>query len=226
MSDIFLDLSDDQALAVEKAVSTAEAIWRGEFSVVADLAAGGLLRSRDGGVPGDPDTIGQYLNEAVARFRDSAGVPIFAGKPVGYDADSRSLPDDRLPLLCEALDLFTRVGLVQFVILNEVGREEVFAAPSSACNDKELHRAQLVIEAAGMVVGHSPRGSHSIGSPHLDIVFKRAYECLKVARRLQAELSGSAEMLRSVHGDGLVVRYTQDPAPAISVAHPTQKAGL
>ena len=226
MSDITFGLTDDQAGAVQKAIVVAERIWSGDFTVVADLAGEKLLRGRGGALPADIEHVREMLALAVDCFNKAAGVPIFAGKLVEYDPEARSISEESLPAFCDALDLFTRVGLVQLVILDEVGRDEVFLAPGSQRAEVHLSRARDAIDLAGMALGHSPRSSHSIGSPHLDISFKRAYEVMKQARRFQAEWSGSPDMRSSVHGDGLIVRYTQDPAPTVSSVHPVQKASF
>lgn len=125
-----------------------------------------------------------------------------------------------------ALDLFVRVGIGQLEAVADLVRYEVLpvasfnnskqkereAASAKICNAVE----ETLMQAKGLL-GYPRTGSHGIGHSHNHINIRRAYETNKALSKAIAEHRDPNPAFRGTNYDGLIVRYTTDPAPTASV---------
>jgi hypothetical protein len=126
--------------------------------------------------------------------------------------------------LAKALDLFTRLSIGQVAAIAEmVAMQEI---PSYAENH---HHERSTSEATSAIVrekiadiasalGYRGTGhSLGIGNTHVTIEGHRAYEISKVLDKSLAEHQRPNPASRGSRYDGLLVRYTADPAPEVRV---------
>lgn len=72
---------------------------------------------------------------------------------------------------------------------------------------------KVLLDSVKVLLGYTVNGSNGIGNPHVHISAHRAYEVKKVIAKAIAEDRDPNPTLRGVDYDGLLVRYTTDPAP-------------
>lgn len=120
-----------------------------------------------------------------------------------------------------ALDLFTRLSLGQFRALEDMIRQEAIKkADGSPADMDTCEQIDGVLKQVAALMGFSYNSSRGIGNPHNSIESARAYEIKKVVEKTLAEHSDPNPSFRGVNYDGLIVRYTQDPAPKAAITRP------
>lgn len=126
--------------------------------------------------------------------------------------------------MCQALELYSRIGIGQFedvAYLVRAGFVPMFN--SGATGKPERANAERCEWVASMCDGiktalqYPVTGSHGIGHKHVSTSVHRAYEMRKVIEQALAMHRDPNPSFRGVNYDGLVVRYTSDPAPVAKV---------
>lgn len=121
-----------------------------------------------------------------------------------------------------ALDLYTRICLGQLEAIAHLVRDDTLplhgadqrmGAPPGTCD--EVDRA---LRATKAHLGFHPSGSFGISHAHVHLTGKRTYEIDKTLSRVLAVHRNPTPTFHSVDYDGLVVRYTTDPAPVVEMA--------
>lgn len=133
-----------------------------------------------------------------------------------------SLPHARA--IVAATDLLTRLGLGQIQIIPELVR--VGTIPVASDSSKSRQQADLnVIEQIDALadsmkasLGFTKGASFGVGHPHVCRQAHLAWEVKKVVDKCVSEMVEPNPQFRGVNYDGLVVRYTQEPAPVASPA--------
>lgn len=143
-----------------------------------------------------------------------------------------TLTPEQAQAVCEALDTYTRLaigqlevvsGLVRFGVIPQ-GHAGTREREQGQDNPRELASAQTcdqveeLLGSAKAALGYYRNGSNGIGHPHVHITGLRAYEALKALSQAVAIQRDPEPKFRGVNYDGLLVRYTQDPAP-VAAAH-------
>lgn len=125
--------------------------------------------------------------------------------------------------LVSALDLFVRMGLGQLEEVASLVRFGVIAprlaegAPRGQASAEACERIEALAHAMKAELGHPRNSSFGIGHPHVPLEGARAYEVMKVVERALAVHRDPEPKFRGVNYDGLLVRYTADPAPEAEV---------
>lgn len=143
-----------------------------------------------------------------------------------------TLTPEQAQAVCEALDTYTRLtigqlevvsGLVRFGVIPQ-GHAGTREREQGQDNPRELASAQTcdqveeLLGSAKAALGYYRNGNNGIGHPHVHITGLRAYEALKALSQAVAIQRDPKPKFRGVNYDGLLVRYTQDPAP-VAAAH-------
>jgi hypothetical protein len=125
---------------------------------------------------------------------------------------------DQARALRDALDFYSRIcigqieeveRLARFGIIPIGGCQEERQTASSEASDS----IKGLINDVKAILGYSPSGSNSIGNPYVHSSAHRAWELKKVIAKTLAEDNEPNPQFRGVDYDGLIVRYTSDPAP-------------
>lgn len=135
---------------------------------------------------------------------------------------------DQARAMESALDLMTRVGIGQFAAIAELVRMDVVpvfrmngsrtahherqAATPEACDAIES-----LLDQAKEVLGYPRNASHGVGHPDNHVSVHRSYEVMKVLQKVLHEASAGWE--GSTRGEGLLVRYTDDPEPEAELSY-------
>lgn len=125
--------------------------------------------------------------------------------------------------VAQALDVLCRLGIGQFRQIPELVRNgmiPVFApggGPRAQADADACNAIDDLAAAIGRELGYPRNGSHGIGHAHVSLTAHRAYEVMKVLQKTLAEHANPAPEFKGVNYDGLVLRYTQDPAPTAHV---------
>lgn len=88
-------------------------------------------------------------------------------------------------------------------------------AEANVCDSVRERVAGILADLGYSGIGHSL----GVGNEHVPIAGHRAYEIAKVLQKVLAEHRNPNSTFRGVNYDGLVLRYTQDPAPVARVAN-------
>ena len=121
--------------------------------------------------------------------------------------------------LIDAADLYARLGIGQFEEFTSLMRFEVIKmadyngktstpVPRNVLDEVEQH-----VSAIKALIGHPRNGSYGIGHPSLHATVGRNYEIKKVLEQAVAYERDPNPDFKGVNYDGLIVRYTSDPAP-------------
>lgn len=145
-----------------------------------------------------------------------------------------TLTPEQARAVCEALDTYTRLAIGQIDVVAGLVRFGVIPQGQAGAhghgrghegdNTRELADAQTcdqveeLLNSVKTTLGYSRNGSNGIGHPHVHISGLRAYEAFKVLSRAVAMQQDPEPKFRGVNYDGLLVRYTQDPAPTAASA--------
>jgi len=125
-----------------------------------------------------------------------------------------------------ALDVYTRVCIGQFTIVTEcVLAQDILCFAPYGQTPKPLSSSsawgpfQTEMINLKRALGFSANGSYGIGHPHVHISALRAWEILKVLSKALAEhrTPSPKAVFRGVDYDGLIVRYTDDTPPAVTI---------
>lgn len=125
-------------------------------------------------------------------------------------------------LVC-ALDAYSRLCIGQLDAVTELVNDGTIPLRANIAADRCLANRHAVdavrehIDVAKEYLGYSRNGSNGIGHPHVHITGHRAWEMRKVVERVMALHRDPNPSFRGVNYDGLLVRYTQDPAPVARV---------
>lgn len=123
-------------------------------------------------------------------------------------------------VLVAALDLYTRLGIGQLEMVEELFRMEAIPASRPVSFDERMAMAEALrdqMNAAKQTIGFPRGGSLGIGGTLVPIGAQRAYEMQKVLAKALAEYREPKPSFRGVNYDGLILRYTQDPVPTATV---------
>lgn len=121
--------------------------------------------------------------------------------------------------LSRMLDLAVRIHLCQFreiPMLENMG--EIKHRDGRELNHAEWDELEHCAKRMAEIFGFSAGASFGIGSTHVSDDAHRAYEVKKVLdKALAVWREPSPQGIRGVNYDGLIVRYTSDPAPVVEV---------
>jgi len=247
MHKLVLKMTRDQAGALLKALSVFVRLCRRDFKVLRELVEAGFIPVFDGSDtwrsrPATPDVlaemdwiiaaiggvIGQPLdeNEAIEGAGGSAESlarrveTVLAGTQSDVIVVVGSLEEGQAA--AEALDAFTRLGIGQIVIVDEMvrfGTVRVLTADGGPghADLKAVHRCEAMFARMRAALNFSAGQSLGVGNRSVRIEAHRAWEVCKVVRQVLAMHRDPAPAFRGVHYDGLELRYTQDPKPTAEV---------
>lgn len=140
--------------------------------------------------------------------------------------------DARVSLTCtpaqadaivEALDLYARLAIGQFEgVAYMVGKGEIplYAKVNDPRQVADIDTCHIVSGLAMQMkaqLGYPHNTSHGIGHPHTSKTAHRAWEIKKILSKALAEHRNPNPEFRGVDLDGLVIRYTTDPAPVATI---------
>jgi hypothetical protein len=121
--------------------------------------------------------------------------------------------------LTRMLDLATRIHLCQFGEIEHMARMgEIKHRDGRSLSQLELDGIEIEIKELKEEFGFPANASFGIGSPHVSKDAHRGYEVKKVVEKALAEYrEPNPKGIRGVNYDGLICRYTDDPAPVACV---------
>lgn len=163
-----------------------------------------------------------------------AGQPAQSAQSAESARITLTLTPEQAQAVCEALDTYTRLTIGQLEVVSGLVRFGVIPQGHAGThghgrgheggNTRELADAQTcdqveeLLNSVKTTLGYTRNGSNGIGHPHVHISGRRAYEAFKVLSRAVAMQQDPEPKFRGVNYDGLLVRYTQDPAPTAALA--------
>lgn len=127
---------------------------------------------------------------------------------------------EQADVLVAALDLYTRLGIGQLEMVEELFRMDGIPASRPVSFDERMAMADALrdlMNAAKQTIGFPRGGSLGIGGTLVPIGAQRAYEMQKVLAKALAEYREPKPGFRGVNYDGLILRYTHDPVPTATV---------
>jgi len=130
-----------------------------------------------------------------------------------------TLTPDQARAIAGMLEVAVRVHLCQFGEIEWMARMGILKHQTgrSLASD-EWDMIKYLSGRMSGVFGFSPNASFGIGSPQVYIDAQRGYEVKKVLDKALAEWrEPNPKGIRGVDYDGLIVRYTPDPVPAVEV---------
>lgn len=126
--------------------------------------------------------------------------------------------------LVQAADLYSRVCIGQIEEIELLIREGRIPC---ADNHPQRERTIATIEQCDQIrdrlngikieLGYHPNASFGIGHEHIHVSATRAFEIRKVVEKAVAEHRDPNPKFRGVNYDGLICRYTTDPAPVARI---------
>lgn len=131
---------------------------------------------------------------------------------------------DQARAVRDALDAYARLGVGQFSVISgliALGEIPMMAKP---CDPKGrpsmgvIGDAHVAVDLISSAMGYKSGQSTGIGHPHVTINTKRSWEVKKVIERALAEHHDPSPFVAGVEYDGLLLRYTTDPAPVAIVS--------
>lgn len=131
---------------------------------------------------------------------------------------------EQAEVIQKATDVFSRLSIGQIGMIAEMVSQGEIPLYASLDQPKRLPTADqcdAVREKVGeilAILGYNGIGhSLGVGNGHVPIAGHRAYEVYKVLSKALAEHRNPSPSFRGVSYDGLVLRYTQDPKPEVSI---------
>ena len=126
---------------------------------------------------------------------------------------------DQAAAVSRMLNLATRIHLCQFCEIEHMARMgEIKHVSGRKLKSDEWDQVQDAGLRMTQVFGFGFGASFSIGSPHVSKDAHRGYEVKKVIEKALAEWhEPNPQGIRGVNYDGLICRYTDDPAPVAKV---------
>lgn len=134
-----------------------------------------------------------------------------------------SMTTEQAQVVVKALDLYTRLGLGQITEIEHLVSEGIIPLYSSHNTDvSSISSAKMdtVKESCRQLkalLGYHINGSYGIGHHNVHDNVHKAYEILKVLSKTCAEVKDPNPSFKGSNYEGLIVRYTLDPAPSTSV---------
>ena len=122
-----------------------------------------------------------------------------------------------------ALDLFVRVGIGQLeeiahlIRLGTIPLARASESPRTVAPGEVCEEVARLMNQVKTLLGYPANGSNGIGHDHVALQAHQAYEVKKVIDRALALDRNPEPAFPTVNYDGLLVRYTQDPAPCAEV---------
>lgn len=136
---------------------------------------------------------------------------------------SLSLTPDQAIALRDALEFYARISMGQLQVLTEKVREGFIPIRGESASPRVLASPDACAEIDDLmlqvktVLGYPGSSSMGIGHQHVHVSGHRAWEMYKVIAQTLAFHADPQPQFRGVHYDGLMLRYTRDPAPVASV---------
>lgn len=131
---------------------------------------------------------------------------------------------EQAQVIAKATELLARLSLGQvgqiaeMVAMQEIPMHAPSDAPSRQSTVEVCDAVREKIAGIHADLGYSGMGhSLGIGNKHVPIAGHRAYEITKVLQKVLSEHRDPNPQFRGVNYDGLMLRYTQDPAPEARV---------
>jgi len=133
---------------------------------------------------------------------------------------------DQAQTLAYALDLYTRLGLGQVEQISELARFGVIpkgtscqtgSADTRSFDQEDLKRIDECVSSLKASLGYASNSSWGIGSDHVPLMAKRAYEVCKAIRQALSMARDPNPRFKWVDYDGVTVRYTKDDLPSVQV---------
>lgn len=126
---------------------------------------------------------------------------------------------DQAAAMARMLDLAVRIHMCQFGEIEYYARaQEIKHQTGRPMNSDEWKELEEACNRMKAVFGFGSGASFGIGSQHISKDAHRGYEIKKVVdKALAMHGDPNPQGLRGVNYDGLVVRYTNDPAPVAVV---------
>jgi hypothetical protein len=128
-----------------------------------------------------------------------------------------SLTTEQARAVSAACDLYARICLGQFHVIERMVRfGEIQPTDARDINQVADALGYLMTGAQGCL-GHPPNGNFGVGNPKVSVTAHRAFETRAVINKALAEFRDPKPEYRGVDYNGLIVRYTDDPAPVAKV---------
>ena len=117
------------------------------------------------------------------------------------------------------LDLAVRINMCQFGEFEQWARMGIIKhRDGRELNYDELETLEGTLRYVASIFGFPSNANFGIGSPHVGKDAHRGYEVKKVLdKALAVHRDPNPKGLRGVNYDGLIVRYTNDPAPTATI---------
>ena len=131
---------------------------------------------------------------------------------------------DQARVIAEALDVYARLSIGQVNMISEMVAYQkipVYAEngkPSVMVTAEVCDAVRDKMEQVNRLLGYSGLGNMGIGSDHVPMSGRRAYEVSRVMEKALAEHRDPNPSFRGVDYDGLRVRYTQDTLPVVAIS--------
>ena len=131
-----------------------------------------------------------------------------------------TMTTDQAAAVSRMLDLATRMHLCQFREIQHLARMgELMHRDGRRLTSEECGQLDYALASVCAVFGFQTNASFGIGSQHVSTDAHRGYEVKKVIEKTLAEFrEPNPTGIRGVNYDGLICRYTDDPAPVATVA--------
>jgi hypothetical protein len=131
--------------------------------------------------------------------------------------------------ISEALEVYARLSIGQIEHVAEMvsfGRIPIGGRYSASgymlekltATPREAEAVRDLCSQIKCFLGYSKDGSNGIGHPHVSLEAHRAWEMRKVIDKTLSEHRNPNPEFRGVNYDGLLLRYTNDPAPSAKIS--------
>jgi len=125
--------------------------------------------------------------------------------------------------VCDALDLYSRLGIGQIEEVASLVRSGMIPTfrsaelPRAVANIDACEQVETLLHAVKQALGYPRHGSYGIGHAHVAKGTHRCFETKKALEQALALHRNPNPEFRGVNYDGLLLRYTRDPAPVARV---------
>lgn len=132
---------------------------------------------------------------------------------------------DQASAISDGLDAYVRLCLGQLEEVTNLVRTGAIPMAGSSQGDRVVASADVCDEIeelmmkAKALLGYSRSSNNGVGHRHVSLGAHRCYEAKKVIDQTVAMHRNPNPNFSSVQYDGLLVRYTQDPAPIADSIH-------
>lgn len=132
--------------------------------------------------------------------------------------------------LSNALDFISRMGIGQIDRISDLARMEGAACLKNGklepASPDEWSTLESITDHVSRFMGYPRGGSYGIGHTYVSQVAHRAWEIKKVIDLALAMNRDKSPSFRTVDYDGLMLRYTKDPAPEAEISGEANEALL